>query len=96
MSTHSNPGHPGEAAALSAIWKIDEKKALRKKLLEAFVEDPEISDSTNISVTFDDTQMKELHLIGTVDDEKSLKRAEELARENSGKDITVVNDLIVE
>lgn len=96
MSTHSSPGHPGEAAALSTIWKIDEKKALRKKLLEIFVQDPEITDAANISVTFDDTKMKELHLIGTVDDEKSLKRVVKLARDNSGNDITVVNDLIVE
>lgn len=96
MSDSSNPANPGAAKALASIWSVDTKKALRKKLLEAFAEDPEIVDGTNISVTFEDAKLKELHLIGTVEDKKSLQRAERVAKDNSGTDISIVNDLQVE
>lgn len=96
MSNANTPGNPSAPGALRKLLQADEKKSLRKKLLEAIVEDPQVVDGTNVSVTFEDTDMTKLHLIGTVSDKASKSRAEAIAREHGGDSIEVVNDLILE
>ena len=96
MSNANTPGNPAGARALQQLLEPEQKKAVRKRILEAVVEDPEVDDGTNVSVTFEDREATELHLIGTVADEPSKKRAEALAREHGGETIKVVNDLLIE
>jgi osmotically-inducible protein OsmY len=86
----------GQFAAISVLWQNDDRKEIRDTIQQAFADDPEISDATNISVVFGGQERKELHIFGSVPDEKSRSRAEEIATRNTAEDVTVVNELAVD
>ncbi|MFW5711634.1 MAG: hypothetical protein ACOCXF_02360 [bacterium] len=68
-------------------------------LQEAIIEDPELSDSTNISVKArDESGSKEpvIHLIGKVKSEADKARAQEIIEKNTRSEIKVVNELAVD
>jgi len=70
-----------------------------KLVQEAIVQDPEIEDSSNISVAIKDGGLlgkDELHLIGKVGSEKQKKRAQALAESNTKRQVHVVNEIVVE
>lgn len=68
-------------------------------LQEAIIEDPELSDTTNISVKAkDESGSKEpvIHLIGKVASEADRARAQEIIEKNTSNCMKVANELAVE
>src|SRR6056297_715037 len=68
-------------------------------LQEAIIEDPELSDSTNISVTGEkESGSKEavIRLIGKVTSNSDRARAQEIIEKNTSNELKVANDLAVE
>jgi hypothetical protein len=74
--------------------QIREREALRKKLLEAIFQDPQIRNVTNVSVVIDDAKgSMTVHLLGKVPAERGRQRAAEIVRNNVPDDAVVVNEL---
>jgi len=68
-------------------------------LQEAIIEDPELADSTNISVKAEDKSgSKEavIRLIGKVTSNSDRARAQEIIEKNTSNELKVANDLAVE
>ncbi len=86
----------GGYAAVPFIWRDQDRKRIRKTIQQALVDDPEIADATNISVVFSGEDRKELEIVGSVEDERSAKRAREIAERHTAEDVSVVNKLTVD
>jgi len=74
---------------------------ISNNLQEAIIEDPELSDTTNISVKAEDedegeTKESVIHLIGKVKNEKDKARAQEIVEKNTGREMEISNELKVE
>lgn len=72
---------------------------LSNNLQEAIIEDPELSDTTNISVKArDESGSKEpvVHLIGKAASESERARAQEIIEKNTSNSMQVANELAVE
>jgi len=68
-------------------------------LQEAIIEDPELADSTNISVKAEDKSgSKEavIRLIGKVTSNSDRARAQEIIEKNTSNELKVANELAVE
>lgn len=72
---------------------------ISNNLQEAIIEDPELSDTSNISVKAEDESgSKEpvIHLIGKVNSAADKARAQEIIEKNTSNEIKVANELAVE
>lgn len=72
---------------------------ISNNLQEAIIEDPELTDTTNISVKArDESGSKEpvIHLIGKVKSEADKARAQEIIEKNTRSEMKVANELKVE
>ncbi len=72
---------------------------ISNNLQEALIEDPELSDTTNISVKAEgegETKEPVIHLIGKVKNEKDKARAQEIVEKNTGREMEISNELKVE
>lgn len=72
---------------------------ISNNLQEAIIEDPELSDTTNISVKAEDERgSKEpvIHLIGKVKNEAEKARAQEIIEKNTRNEMKVANELVRE
>jgi hypothetical protein len=72
---------------------------IEHNLQEAIIEDPELSNTTNISVKAkDESGSKEpvIHLIGKVKNEADQARAQEIIEKNTHNEMKVANELVVE
>jgi hypothetical protein len=69
-----------------------------KLIQEAIIQDPIITDSNNVSVSFNDKALGkgEIRLIGKVGSDEQKQRAQELAESNTTDKIEVINELVVE
>jgi hypothetical protein len=96
MSTTPTP--PAVALAFTdTSWKAMEIQEIKKHLLEAIVEDPEIGRSTNIAVNVRagaGGTDPEIELAGKVDSDKDKARAEEVVRINTRDEAEITNNLI--
>ena len=96
MSTTPTP--PAVALAFTnTSWRAMKTDEVKKNLLDAIVEDPEIGSSTNIAVNVHAGVVgadPEIELVGKVDSEKDKARAEEIARVNTGGEAAITNNLI--
>ncbi len=75
-----------------------EKEELEKNLMQALIDDPEIGDSTNITVNFDpfaNSKKGKIELLGKVESELDKNRAEEIAKVNTKDEVEVLNNLNV-
>jgi len=71
---------------------------IEAKLQEAVIEDPELKDTTNLSVKIEDRGLFKdhiVHLIGKVGNEKEKQRVEEIVDTNTGRELKVSNELHV-
>ncbi len=72
---------------------------ISNNLQEAIIEDPELSDTTNISVKAEDesgSKQPVIHLIGKVPSESGKARAQEIIEKNTHNEMKVANELVVE
>ena len=68
-------------------------------LQEAIIEDPELADTTNVSVKAEDESASKeavLHLIGKVSSEADKARAQEIIEKNTSNEMKIANELTVE
>ena len=71
----------------------------RERIQSHLLADPSIEGSSRISVSVKKGGLfgkKVIHLIGQLHSSEDRKRAEEIAKKNSGKDMEVVNEIVVE
>ncbi len=71
---------------------------ISNNLQEAIIEDPEITDTTNISVkakTDSSSKGPVIHLIGKVSSEADKARAQEIIEKNTRNEMKVTNELVV-
>jgi hypothetical protein len=95
MSTEIPGGamRPASPAPLTRE-QVKEREDLRRKLLEAIFQDPEIKNVTNVSVVIDDTKgSMTVHLLGKVPTGRGRERAAEIVRNNVPRDAVVVNEI---
>jgi hypothetical protein len=74
-------------------------KELHEKLLAALREDPELTDTTNISITIGDTALsgkKKIEIFGKLNNEREKSRAEEIIRLKTDKDSAIINNIKVD
>ncbi|MCF7949727.1 MAG: hypothetical protein K9M94_14150 [Spirochaetia bacterium] len=72
---------------------------ISNNLQEAIIEDPELSDTTNIAVKAkneSDSKEPVIHLIGKVASEADRARAKEIIEKNTSNSIKVANELAIE
>ncbi len=92
-------GGPGNVYGLLAVqqnvWNEKDKTATEKTIMDALIQDPIIEKKTNISVSFGDTDKKELHLIGKVGTKEERKRAVQIARDRTPTDVQIFDELVL-
>lgn len=97
MSSQQIPPMAAQAF-LKTTWNAMEKEELEKNLMQALIDDPEIGDSTNITVNFDpfaNSNKGKIELLGKVDSELDKNRAEEIAKVNTKNEVEILNNLNV-
>ena len=97
MSSSFN--HPATARAFQEKpWNSMTKHELQQGLIQAFIDDPEITSNANISAVVEEENMKgpqRIKLLGTVDSEKEIERAKTLAQLNTRNEVEITNELTV-
>lgn len=69
------------------------------KLMDAVIEDPELEDTTNISVDIEEKgAFKDhlVHIIGKVKNNEDRDRVQEIVEKNTRKEMKISNELVVE
>jgi hypothetical protein len=72
---------------------------IEQKLMDAVIEDPELEDTTNISIDIEDKgAFKEhlVHIIGKVKTKDDKDRVQEIVEKNTRKELKISNELAVE
>lgn len=97
MSSHQIP--PIAVRAFTEkFWHKMTKEELEQKLMDVILEDPELVDTTNISVQYTPKSKSEdgvIELIGSVKSEQDKRRVEEIAKVNTREEIEIKNSLKV-
>jgi osmotically-inducible protein OsmY len=95
----SNPTPPALAHAfLTRPWNKMNSNELRSNLVQAFAEDPEIQDASNIAVNIkgDVGSDTTVELVGKVKSQLDASRAEQIVRVNTGGEAAIRNDLVIQ
>ena len=72
---------------------------IEKKLMDAIIEDPELDNTTNISVNIEEKgAFKDhlVHIIGKVKTKDDRDRVEEIVEKNTREEMKISNELVVE
>ena len=72
---------------------------IEEKLMDAIIEDPELKDTSNISVNIEDKgAFKDhlVHIIGKVKTTDDSDRVQEIVEKNTRKEMKISNELVVE
>jgi osmotically-inducible protein OsmY len=87
-------------------WKSRKRKPkpgspgyIRERIQSHIISEPAIEDSSKIAVNIKKGGLfskDEIHLIGEVSSRKDKERVEKVARENGGKEMELVNWIVVE
>ena len=83
----------GRLVVAENAWGDSEQNETETAIRDAIMQDPSITDKTNVSVTFG--EKKELHLVGTLSDEKSRERVREIAERNTPNDVEIHDEIVV-
>ncbi|TVQ21726.1 MAG: hypothetical protein EA383_16675 [Spirochaetaceae bacterium] len=85
----------GKLSVQKKAWGDDDKEQAITTILDAIKQDPIIESSSNISVTFDDAEKKELHVIGKVTGPGSKSRLREILEQNTPSDVEIHDETVV-
>ena len=95
MYQHSTPGVM--PFFMNEGWKTVGVKEIKKELQAAITQDPEIQSKASISVdvVLKGVGGKEVHLIGSVADDREKHRAREIVQVNTKDEVDIVDELTV-
>lgn len=99
---YGTPYGSGIAPAVSSHfavmrWNENSAEQLKRELLKAIVEDPEIDDSTNIGldITHEKDKVSEIAIVGAVSSERDRQRAQRIVEVNTHDEVAIRNELKV-